>query len=146
MSEDSRAYRAAVQAMAQSGTADLDTLARAAVNDAAPFIRGNERGQCIALAQSVDATYPAERDPAPEQRRADAASGRYPFSEYLEDTYAADHDGAVQAERERIAAWLEAKAEEYGDREIPYALQIAAQSIRKGNYERMLELRDPPGT
>lgn len=52
----------------------------------------------------------------------------------------------VMAERERIAAWLEAKAAEMGDHEIPYALQIAAQSIRNGNYERMLELQDAPGT
>jgi DnaJ-class molecular chaperone len=52
---------------------------------------------------------------------------------------------AVQAERERIAAWLEAKAAQMGDHEIPYALQIAAQSIRNGSYERTLELRDLPG-
>lgn len=92
MSEDRRAYKAAAQAMAQTGTADLDTLARAAVDDAAPIIRGNERNQCIALAEAVGATYPAERDPAPEQRRASTRPGldaafRYPFSEYLEDTY-----------------------------------------------------------
>lgn len=92
MSEDQRAYRAAALEMAQSGTADLDTLARVAVDAAGPFIRAEELDRYISAAQKLDATYPAERDPAPEQRRASTrpdldAAFRYPFSEYLEDTY-----------------------------------------------------------
>jgi hypothetical protein len=55
-------------------------------------------------------------------------------------------DEAVQAERERIAVFLEAKATEMGDHGIEYALQIAALTIRNGSYNRMLELRDAPGT
>jgi hypothetical protein len=85
---DSRAVNAAAEAMTMTGTADLQTLARAAVKAARPFLRGEELKRCMDAAERLGATYPAERDEAPEERRANAAdSDQWPFSEYLEDTY-----------------------------------------------------------